>query len=155
MRAIFTLCFAIVIAVSIGGCSDTGDPADVVGTWVVEPESVDNAAFNMVRVVSDRAGRNLSDAEIEPVAKELAEKMRKTPAEYNLNADGTFEAVSGEGSADGTWMYSKKTLKLESPSRDKPARFLVGSGGLLSLSDSPRHRNVRLVRKESLEAHKK
>lgn len=140
----------IALAFFVVGCSKPGDPADVVGTWVIEPESVDNAAFNMVRAASEHAGKNLADAEIEPVARELAEKLRTKPAEYTVKEDGTFYAVSEGSAADGKWTYTKSILMLDSASARKPPRFRVESGGLTSLSESPRNRHVRMVRKDSV-----
>lgn len=153
MRTLLARCLSIGLVLALGwtlglgGCSKADDPTEIVGDWVVDPTSMDNAAFNIVRSGSERAGKRLSDAEIDPVAKELAEKLRGSPAAYTFAKDGTFTAVAGENTADGTWTYSKDVLTLESPSKNKPMRFLMESGQLTSIGESPRHRNVRLLRK--------
>ncbi len=151
MRRVIAALLAMGVALGLtwvlAGCSKPEDPTEVIGEWVVDPGSLDNAAFNIVRGASERAGRNVPDAEIEPAAKELGEKLRSSPAEYMFAEDGTFRAVAGGGTANGTWTYTRNVLTLVSPTKEKPMRFRWKSGELTSVGDSPRHRNVRLVRK--------
>ena len=141
------LAILVALAFYLAGCSEPSDPAEVVGSWSVETASIDNAAYNLVRVTSDHAGRNLTDAEIEPVAKEIADQIRANPATYTIDADGTFTAAMGPVSFDGTWTYEKNILSLESSTSDKLRRFTVDAGTLVSIADTPRHRPIRMTRK--------
>lgn len=131
------------------GCAEPGDPQDIVGVWTLDAKSIDNAAYNNVRRVSDRAGRNLTDSEIDPVARELADKMRAEPATFVFEADGTFH-TGGEGDTmvvEGTWTYRGNILTMDSEYSKTPARFRFEPGSLVNEKAAAPLRTIKLIRK--------
>lgn len=146
---LLTVLFLVAGALAASGCAESGDPADIVGVWTLDDRSIDNAAYNNVRTVSDRAGRNLTDAEIDPVARELAVKMRAEPATFVFESDGTFH-TGGEGDTmviDGTWTYRGEILTIESSAARKPVRFRFEPGSLVNEKAVPPLRTIKLIRK--------
>lgn len=131
------------------GCAEPGDPQDIVGVWTLDERSMDNAAYNTVRRVSDRAGRNLTDAEIDPVARELAVKMKAEPPTFVFEADGTFH-TGGEGDTmqiEGTWTYSGNILTMDSDYSKQPVRFRFEPGSLVNEKAAAPMRTIKLIRK--------
>jgi hypothetical protein len=100
MVVLLAVCVAM-----LPGCSKPGDPSDIVGSWVIDAKSIDNAAYNAVRKAANRSKRELTTADIDPMVRELAAKLRVAPTMYTFASDGTFQASNGDDTltVNGTW----------------------------------------------------
>jgi hypothetical protein len=143
---------AVLIAVCVAmlpGCSKPGDPADIVGSWVIDAKSIDNAAYNAARKAANRSKRELTAADIDPMVRDLAAKLRAAPTIYTFASDGTFEAGNGDDTltVTGTWTYAGSVLTAESDASDKPLRFQFEPGSLVNIKSDASLRTITLVRK--------
>lgn len=139
------------ISLSLPGCEKDGDPADVVGKWVLDKDSIDDAAYNAVRAVAERSSKRPSEDEIEAIAKQFAEKLRAAPVEVEINPDGTLAAGDDDVTqhVEGTWVYKASgQLLVESPGARDTRKFQFQGGALVAYPKIAGLKIIRYVRQE-------
>ena len=152
--------FACLNAMVIGACLAACDGAasesppvvmtasDVVGEWVVEPGSYENAAYNMVVREARDQGLSPTESQIKKVTKEVAEILRKDPSAYVFKDDGTFTARNSRATETGTWVLAEDIVTMTSTDGTRVRRLTVTPGVLTNHASTTGGRVVRMIRNE-------
>lgn len=149
-RAVVVL-IGMALSLSLPGCEKDGDPADVVGKWVLDKDSIDDAAYNAVRAAAERSRQMPTEDQIEFIAKQFAEKLRAAPVEVEINADGTLAAGDDDVTqrVEGTWVYkSSGQLLVDSPGARDTRRFQFQGVALVAYPKIAGLKIIRYVRQE-------
>ena len=154
-----TLTVALMLAVLSGswaGCSKkaavapapafTPTAADVVGTWVVESASLEDAAYNAALNQAETMGIQPSDGKMQAQVRQNLAALKTDPAELVFKEGGVAEARRKGQSGVGTRKLEGDTLTLDIPSLGKPRRFRVTAGNLINLPSIENGREVLLKR---------
>lgn len=141
----------IALSLSLPGCEKDGDPAEVVGKWVLDRDSIDDAAYNAVRAAAERSSQRPREDQIEAIAKQFAEKLRAAPVEVEINADGTLAAGDDDVTqrVEGTWVYKASgQLLVDSPGARDTRKFQFQGGALVAYPKIAGLKVIRYVRKK-------
>ncbi|MBL8875800.1 MAG: hypothetical protein JNM86_08405 [Phycisphaerae bacterium] len=151
LRRLALALLALPLAFALPGCEKDGDPAEVVGKWVLDKDSIDDAAYNAVRAAAERSQRRPPEDQIESIAKQFAEKLRTAPVEVEINADGTLAAGDDDVTqrVEGTWVYKASgELLVESPGARDARKFQFQGGALVVYPKIAGLKVIRYVRKK-------